>query len=281
MTTPTSLDQLVAGMQPPIWFDKGVGPTMVAGRKQSTWYLPGSPGPGVTDTVTANGVQITSPTAGAIPLPALSGSLENWLAMLTGWSATVAGGNILLCDRLLTCGANTSAAALSVTSTSAQTVNTDVTGIPSRDGLGGTAGYGVQCGLEVISAMGAGTPTLTIKYTNTVGTSNHTGTNIFPTAASSPIGTFYDFGLQAGDLGVRSVQSLQLSATMTSGAFALVLYRVLAVIPFVASYVPTSPQNIGTGMMTDLWPGTCPFVLLQPASTTASYIRGGMAVSQV
>ena len=66
--------------------------------------------------------------------------------------------------------------------------------------------------------------------------------------ASLPIGTFYPFSLQAGDTGVRSIQSFQINTTAwTSGTIHLVAYRVLEVLEISSVGIPESRNLINGG----------------------------------
>lgn len=96
------------------------------------------------------------------------------------------------------------------------------------------------------TALGAGTPQLTLGYTNSVGVSGRAT----PTSPSAPIGKtgatnshiLYTgatgagkFGpavpLQAGDTGIRTIESIRNNATYTSGMYCVALYRPLIEIP--------------------------------------------------
>lgn len=209
----TTLDGALAGAQPTQVFTKAATGAMVAGRPISTWGLAGFPGAGSYDT-TLNGATVSNATAGAIPFSnPVSGNsyLTRFLAQ-----GTIAG-TLMLCDRLWHNGGYT------ITSTSAQNSTTPTW--PARDNNAATNGDGVLLGLEISSATGTGTPTITIAYTNSSGTGSRSATNVDATVATTAARTFHRIGLQAGDIGVRSVQSLTLSATWTSGTMNLVAYR--------------------------------------------------------
>lgn len=257
----TTIDGALAGMQPPNWITKAITPTLVAGRPQSLWGLGGNPGAGAFNT-TLNGVALTAPVNGQVPFvnPA---SGNAYLSRLQG-QASIAG-LLLLCDRLWHNGGYT------ITSTSAQ--NTTHPGLPSRDADGAALGTGVLAGVEVSGATGAGTPTLTVGYTNQANASGRSATNIIATVASSAAGAFYPIGLQAGDLGMRSIQSLTLSATWTSGTINLVMYRVLAALELTAANTPNGLDAI-TGGFPRLFNGSVPFFIFIPSTTTASVISG-------
>lgn len=105
-----------------------------------------------------------------------------------------------------------------------------------------TDGAGVRAFIVAVGTMGAGTPNISMSYTNQAGV----GGKVMPvtvsavaTAVQSHIvhsdpsaGKYFPYlPLASGDTGIRSVQSITLSATMTSGSMALVLCKPLATIP--------------------------------------------------
>lgn len=272
----TTLDGVVAGMRPPMFFSKAVTATLVAGRPASLWALGGAPGAGSFDT-TLNGVTLSSSSAlvnGQIPhYDPVSGN--SYLARLSA-SATQAG-KLLLLDRIWHNGGYT------ITSTAAQNSTTPTW--PSRcptsgtDDTPATTGHGVMLAVEVSAATGAGTPTITISYTNSAGTAGRTATNIIATVATSAIGATYFIGLQAGDVGVRSVQSLTLSATWTSGTINLVAYRVLAELELPGNFVPNALDALTSGMPR-IYNGTVPWVVFVPNTTTATNVSGTYVETQ-
>lgn len=210
-----------SGLQWPRPFTK-VGPTPQSGKWGTAWASVGSPSAGSYSTTLAGStlsgsvsgaLPLTSPTTGNSYLSLLMGSFQQ-----TGGS----GGALLLCDRLWHNGG------LTITSTTAQTINSGL--FPARDNNGTTNGEGVKLALEVSANCGAAAPTITVSYTNEVGTAGRTATNYLATANSPNAGTVYPIGLQAGDRGVREVGSLTLSASWVSGTVNLVAYRVIGVL---------------------------------------------------
>lgn len=269
----TTLDGALAGMQAPQVIAKAVTPTLVAGRPHSLWYLNGAPGAGLTPANTAGGVVLTNGTLGAVngAIPRVDpGSGNAYLARFGG--ASQQGGVLMLADRLIQVGGNSGGSAISVTTTTAQTINT--TTLPSRDLNGATSGDGVHWALEIITATGAGaaTPSLS-SYTNSGGTTSRTASLIDTYVASSAIGAFYRFGMQAGDVGIRSVETLTLSVSMTSGSIALVGYRPLAYLELPAAFIPNAIDALTSGFPR-IYNGTCPFLVFIPNTTTASLING-------
>lgn len=256
-----TLDGALAGMQSPRPFAKAATPTLVAGRPQSLWALAGAPGAGAFDTTLA-GVALTGPVSGQIPRTD-PGAGNSYLGRLQA-QATIAG-TLLLCDRLWHNGG------ITITSTSAQTINSAA--LPARDAAGTVNGDGVLAAVEVSSATGSGTPTLTLGYTNQANASGKTSTNIDATVASSAAGAFYRLGLASGDTGIRTIQSLTLSATWTSGTINLVLYRILAALELTAANVPNAIDALTSGFPR-IFNGTVPFLVFVPSTTTATNISG-------
>ena len=104
--------------------------------------------------------------------------------------------------------------------------------IPARDRDGLTDGVDVMAGLLVTTATtNAGAiSNITISYTNSDGVAGRTGTMAsFPITANA--GTIVLFQLQAGDKGVRSVQSVTIGTSLVTGAVSLILFRTVALVP--------------------------------------------------
>ena len=123
-----------------------------------------------------------------------------------------------------------------VTTTTAQTLNNAVT-LPRY-----AAGAGVRAYIVARATCGAGTPTIQINYTNEKGVSGRvvpvTLTAVTTAAAghiihSDPTANHYGcfIPLANGDSGIKSIQTITLSATMTSGSIALVLCKPLTSLP--------------------------------------------------
>lgn len=257
----TTLDGALAGMQYPREIVKALTGTMVAGRPHSLLYLAGIPGAAVAPTPGLGGAALTT-YAGQLPFtnPA-SGNTH--VARLAG-QATIAG-QLLLVDRLW------HNSGIVITQTTPQTI--DSVAWPARSADGTANGEGVLVGVEVSAVTGAGTPTLTIGYTNQAGTAGKTGTNVVAAVASSIAGTFYPIGLAAGDTGVRSIQTLTLSATWTSGTIHLVAYRILARLELTAANTPNAIDCLTSGF-SRMYDNSVPFVIFVPSTTTTSNITG-------
>lgn len=266
----TTLDGALAGMRPARYFAKNVTGTMVAGRPWSTWALAGNPGAG-SFSASLSGVALDSTSAnvnGQIPFTdPVSGN--SYLARFQA-GATISG-TLLLCDRLWHNGGFT------ITTTTAQTVNSAT--FPARDLAGTTNGDGVLVGIEVSAACGAAAPAPTLTYTNQAGTGSRTASLSFPTANSPAAGSFFPFGLQAGDTGIRSIQSLTLGTSWVSGTINLVAYRVIAALELTGAFVPNAIDAVTSGFQ-QLHNGSVPFLIFIPSTTTTSNISGQMIVTQ-
>lgn len=265
----SSIDTLVAGLvaSVPRMFAKVVTPTLVAGKPQSLWGLAGIPGAGAFDT-TLNGVVLSSTSAlvnGQIPMYDPGGGINQYLARFVG--AASIGGVLLLCDRLWHNGGYT------ITSTGVQSSTTPTW--PARDNDGATAGAGILLALSISAAAGAAAPTCSVIYTNSAGTGSRTGALQYPTANSPSAGSFFPITLQAGDVGVKSMESIQLSASWISGTMNMVAYRVLAQLELVGINIGNSIDPISGGLPR-LFNGTVPFLVFIPTTTTASRVFGGM-----
>jgi hypothetical protein len=262
----TSLDGVVAGAQWPRFIAKAITPTMVAGRMQSLWGLGGNPSAGTFNTTLA-GVTLNS-TSAQVPGQIDFTNPVSGNAYLARFSASInTSGLLILADRIWHNGGFT------INSTALQTVNS--VGFPARDNNGTSAGEGILLGLEISAAAGAAAPTITIGYTNSNGVAGRIATNSAPTANSPGAGAFYPIGLQSGDIGVRSVQSLQLSGSWISGTMNLVAYRPIATLEISSSFAGFAIDAISSGMPI-LYPGSVPQLIMIPSAATASGVTGSV-----
>lgn len=250
----TTLAGIISGERAPSYIAKGQSNTHNASAAFSLWAVGANAG-GYNGTL--NGVTVTSSTAGALTYtnPDTGSAYLSLmsLALRAPTGTTNAPGVAILCDRLWHNGG------ITITSTTAQSIVSPA--FPARDVSGSTNGDGVLLGVEVSVATGAGTPTITVSYTNSAGTAGRTATNIVATAASSSAGTIYVLSLQSGDTGVRSVESITLSATWTSGTINLVAFRPIAMLPGVA----LGPQSIDgvTACLPRIYDNSCLFMMVQ------------------
>lgn len=243
------MDGLIAAMQP---FGEDVIKVAftgeAAGQYHSTFYLAGRPGAAAVPSSGLNGTALTS-YAGSIPIPAAVGGKNIHLARLEFSQAANIGG-LTIVDRLW------HNSGIVVATTTAQSITTPT--LPARDNNGGTAGAGVLAAIEFSTASSAAAITnTTLSYTNEAGTSGRTATISVP--ATPVAGTFVPFSLQAGDNGIRSIQSITLGTAYTSGVIHLVLYREIASLgsPVANVTATAGPIELGLPRVYDssvLWP---------------------------
>jgi len=106
-------------------------------------------------------------------------------------------------------------------------------------------GAGLQAYIVPSVVMGAGTPTIQLGYTNAAGVSGRltpSSPSLPVATTTSPVGSIIYSGtgagkygpfvpLQAGDAGILSLQSINLSATMTSGSLVVILAKPIFTLP--------------------------------------------------
>jgi hypothetical protein len=259
----TTLDGIIANGLPTQALLKVGGTMEAAGVLHSLFYSTGLPGAAAAPSPGLSGAALTS-YAGQIPFPAAVGGETVYLASMSA-SASIAG-KLLLVDRLW------HNSGVVVTTTTAQTITSAT--FPARDMDGATAGRGVLVGIEVSTATtNAGAiANTTLTYTNSGGTGSRTGTiTSFP--ATAVAGTFVPFQLAAGDVGVRSVESVTLGTSYAGGAIHLVAYRVIAELPLIIANTGAILDPIAGGFPA-LFDGTVPQLLWLPTATTATTITG-------
>lgn len=260
-----SVSGAVAGQLAPVFFQKATnfGSSVVP---CSSMYLGSIPAAGSAPTPGIAGVALTS-YAGQLGWTNPSGASLSYVSRLdcVGHSTPI---NLYLVDRLW------HNSGIDVTSTGAQTINSATW--PARDRNGSTNGDGVMIGVEVSTNMGAGTPTFTMVYTNSAGTGSQSITTS-AMATTMQKSSFIPIPLVAGDIGVRSIQTWTQSATMTSGVYHLVAYRILAQVESIY-YNPVSIDALSGGF-TRCYDNTVPFLISYSGATYHVY-SGSYNVSQ-
>lgn len=162
---------------------------------------------------------------------------------------------------------------LTVTTTTAQSITQPT--LPPRDGNGSTNGVGVQAGIIVTTATtnGSAVTNTTLSYTNSEGTAGRTATMAsFPQTAV--IGTFVPFLLQAGDKGIRSIQSITLGTSYVAGAISLICYNALLSNSIVLANVGglADPKHLDLR----IYDGHCLLPFWFASATTAVTINGNV-----
>jgi hypothetical protein len=278
----TSLDAIITNIQPPIDYMKVASTAEAAGVLLSLQLTAGNPGAGTAQasrTLAAPGT-FTAYTqlAGSIPFP---GTVAGKNIHLAAWemshSANI--GGFGLYDRLWQ--VDTVASGIVVTTLTAQTITPPT--LPARDADGTTNGNQVMAALEVQTTTGNGSAitNMTISYTNSAGTAGRTGTiaaaNPFPATAQA--GSFIPFALQAGDQGIRSIQSLTLGTSLVSGTVSLVVYRQIAAIGTPLANTSYTKDAIALGMPR-MYDGSTPFICAMPTGTALGIVDGTITYTQ-
>lgn len=194
----------------------------------------------------------TNPTAAAVPdrlgLGAFGQPSGNWRLAKVRASAEAAGA-VMVVDRLSHQGG------LDGTVTTPQTTN-----LPTAALTRYTNGEGVMAGLEVHTLIGSTSALASMSYTNTTPTAGRVSDGaVIGTSSRNAVGVFVPLPLQAGDTGVRSVESVTLDiSTGTVGAFGVVLYKPLT------GLLPVNPatdNHVDFEYDLFLRTGDCPLVL--------------------
>lgn len=245
----TTLAGVESGLTPPVVIGKGGSSSANASEQWfSAFYTGGYPVAASVPTPGLSGAALTSYT-GQIPFTnPTSGNtyLAGFRHPFINSAISSSQKTGMIVDRLW------HNSGLDRTLTTAQTVNS-VT-FPARDINGSTNGEGVYLAIEITTTMGTGTPTITVDYTNSAGTSGRTGIGLLPGRASAPSGMWFPIGLDAGDLGVRSVQSVTFSASWgAAGVLHLVAYRPIAMINNASAPNNYAVDDALTLAMPQLW----------------------------
>jgi hypothetical protein len=270
----TSFDDLVAAIVGyPVDANKDAGTAEAAAIRHSLWYTAGNPGAGAAPGGALNGAVFSSSSAAVTGQFAVPADVAGEVVYLHRCDFSQAGSIACLeiYDRLW---GNVPV----VTTTTSQAITSPTW--PSRDAAGGTAGKQVRLFLECSSATGNGgaITNTTAGYTNADGTAGRTATlPSFP--ATAVAGTWVPFTLQAGDDGVRSVQSVTLGTSYVSGAIHLIAARLLARVslPVASTVYERDWQQLG---LPKLWSGAVPFAVVLPTGTSLGAVFGSLGWAQ-
>lgn len=172
---------------------------------------------------------------------------------------------------------------LVVTTTTAQTI-TMPGAIPARDINGTTNGEGCMIGMLFTAASTAASIIVntTVSYTNSDGVAGRTafisgvvGSQI---PATPVIGTMIWFNLQAGDRGVRSIQSVTLGTSLVTGSVSMLITRDLATVGTTLPNVSATKVISEPGIQ--LYNGTCALHCALTSATTATFFSGELVIQE-
>lgn len=131
-------------------------------------------------------------------------------------------GGLVLCDRLSHTGG------LDATVTGAQSTNLSTSALTRY-----TSGVGVWGALEIYTIIGTTATTITVTYTDTDNNSATSPAIPFGGSGNREVARMIPITLAAGDVGIKSVQSVNLLAsTTTAGAFGITLFKPLVWVPY-------------------------------------------------
>lgn len=233
--------------------------TVVGGRMYSRWF--NTP---LNGALPSTALACSAATAGSLP-GALSG-IACWIKSVC--STQTPGGSLLFYDRL------TQQGGLSGTvEATAQTTN-----LPTAALTRYTSGAGVFAALEIYTAIGTTATTATVSYTNSSGTSGRTSATLtFGGSSDRNVGSVVPLPMQAGDNGVRSVESVTLAATTgTAGNFGVTLLKPLLSVPtsnIARASVFDTVRDLGA-MLEPVLADAC-LGVIYCANTSSSWISAG------
>lgn len=269
LTTEAELMSALIGRQVQPFRKTGTAPQAANACMYTPWYAAGNPVAGAAPASGMAGATCDRTTTGAIQLNNASAGKRKYLAGLRGIAGTQ-GGTLAIFDRLW------EQSGIVVTTTTAQTINS--VALPARDGEGGTNGEDVIAAIEVRVATtnAAAITNMTISYTNSDGTAGRTGTISAntPTAgfpANAKVGVVIPFALQAGDRGVRSIQSITLGTSLVTGTVHLVMLRLITLLPFASPEFIMDPLDCGLISTLD---NCCLQPIMVPISVSANDHHG-------
>lgn len=152
-----------------------------------------------------------------------------------------------------------------------------------------TDGAGVQAFITPSTVMGAGVPNITMVYTNSAGVGSRTTPATLPSGlTAAPVTSIVYSGtgagkygpfvpLVAGDAGIRSVQSIQISASYVSGVLNLILCKPICTLPITTLGVTCERDLVNQFMsMPKIYDGAClAFLMLAGQATPVASALSG------
>ena len=168
---------------------------------------------------------------------------------------------------------------LNATLTTAQTTN-----LPTAALTRHTTGEGVMAGIVIYTIIGTTATTVTISYTNSAGVSGRTSTaTTFGGGFYREVGVLLPIPLQAGDTGIRSIESVTVTATTgTAGNFGVCMFKPLAMISLESATGAMPLDSVSTGCiinsLCEIHPDAC---LTFSAVTVVNFgITGALILSE-
>ena len=261
------INALTTGKGQLIFFQKA-SITSVAAFWYRLWAGAGFPGAGSEPSPALQGAVPTKNTDGALPInnPISPATLH----ILTFGAGGPALGSLMIYDRIWHVGG----------------INLNVNTLQSFTGILAPTrhsnGIGNLLLIEITTVSGSTTTTITVKYTNTDDVADRSATVILP-AAAQPINRCWFLGLQSGDKGVKSVQSIQLSAvTGAAGVANLVMFNSaeIAVVPWAASQWTERDLVLQMANLPSVSDGACLALMVLASATSTNVITGRLQLAE-
>ncbi len=148
-----------------------------------------------------------------------------------------------------------------------------------------TSGEGVMIGVFLHATIGVTATTLSVKYTNSSGVANRISTAItFGGGGVNAAGTLVLIPLQAGDTGVRSVESITLAGTTgTAGNIGVYLMKFLAMLSLDSTTSVGVLDAVSTGgiinSFCEIQPEAC--ISIAIVNGSAQSINGAIILGEV
>jgi len=273
----TTVDGIVAGLLASRTFQKAAFTGEAAGHWASLKGLAGIPGAITLGSPGLNGASVSANDLGGNISFVNPSTGNSYLARL----AFMAGANVVgfkLYDLLWY---NTG---IGITTTTSQSIT--FSGLPSRcvPASGSTPdanGGGVEAWLWASAATGNGgaITNTTFGYTNQAGTASRSAGLVYDWPATAAIGTMVPFALQAGDFGVRSIQSITLGTSYVSGTVNIICVRSLGeiLLPVASSGIGLDWAGIGLPRVFD---SSALYGAVMLSGTAAGSVAGALNLTQ-
>ncbi len=260
------INALTTGKGQLIFFQKA-SITSVAAYWYRLWNGAGFPGAGSEPSPALQGAVPTKDTLGAMPIAnPTSPATLHMLSFGAGGPTLEA---LMLYDRIWHVGGiNLNINTLqSFTGTLAPTRHSD--------------GIGNELLIEVTTASGTTATTITVNYTNTLDQSKQ-ATVTWP-ASAQPVNRAWFLSLAAGDLGVKSVQSVQLSAaTGAAGVANLVMFNgaETVVVPWAANQWTERDLVLQMANLPRVLDNACLALMVLASATSTGVITGRLQLAE-
>jgi len=242
-----------------------ITPPQQYGYYQSLWLNKGTPGPGVAPATTP-GTSYDN-DSGSINWADQSPK-EKYVLAIEAFGGQ--NGILKVYDRLV------AVSGISLASTGAKTVNSAA--LPRYSG---TAAAGVEAWVEVTTATATTAPVVKIdSYTNEAGATGRSGDNIsFPVAATQAGAFIGPLPLQAGDLGVRSVEAgLNVVTAASAGVCNVVLLRHLGYIGITDDTIMSPNMILRPDSMPRIYDGAAIALALMKTDVDLTQVWGSISV---